>query len=88
MPKGLFGFPRLTSIGPLVTDGGENTFELGRAGRVVDAEALGAFEDGDFVEIVRLPVEDKDNKIDLEEMHSTGRATVTEKQLRDGVEFP
>ena len=88
MNRGPLGFPRLTSIGPLVTDGGENTFEMGKAGKVVDSQALGAFEDGDFVQISRLPAEGKDDKIDLKEIHSSTMATVTKKQLREGVEFP
>ena len=82
MPKGPLGFPRLTSIGPLVTDGGED-ITLDTAGKVVDSEVLGAFENGDFVEVVRLP---KEGSIDIQEIGKSGRATVEVKDFLEGVE--
>jgi hypothetical protein len=78
MPRGPLGFPRLTSIGPLVTDGGKE-LTLDTAGMVVDADKIGAFENGDLVEVVRLPREGNpamEDTVDIQKFGEAGRATV------------
>lgn len=85
MPKGPLGFPRLTSIGPLVTDGGERTLRLGDVGRVTDPDMFGGAE---MVEVVRLSSEGRDNKVDVEDVTGSGRYSVTKEELLQSVNFP
>lgn len=89
MPTGPLGFPRLTSIGPLVTDGGRDKLTLDMAGVVTDAETLGAFGDGDFITIARLPKERESQRktVDIQKLNSAATATVPVDDLRSSVNF-
>lgn len=86
MPKGPLGFPRLTSIGPLVTDGGQDEITLDMTGIIVDEEALGVFENGMMIEVASLPGDN--GMVDIKEAGKAGMATVSVEDLREGVRFP
>lgn len=78
MPRGPLGFPRLTSIGPLVTDGGQREPEVGIAAMWTDDS--GDFDGLKYGSVV-VPTQIKDGSITFKMANKPGRWTVDKEKF-------
>lgn len=81
MPQGPLGFPRLTSIGPLVTDGGSESNrepEIGVAVMWTD-DTHDELKYGDVV----IPSNIKEDSVTIRREAEAGRYTMTEQEFID-----
>lgn len=87
MPRGPLGFPRLTSIGPFVTDGGRNEYKMGDMAIIEDHEELGLnTTQKHALEIAEVRDEEIDvDIIDQTTSESEGMATVERETLERAV---
>lgn len=83
MPEGPLGFPRLTRVGPLVTDGGEREPKVGEAVMWTD-DSHEEFRYGDVI----IPSNIKGDQITAKREAEAGRYTMTKEEFVNSTREP